>query len=122
LFNFIYFDDLFISGDKSLLEYHNRYNIFKNSNMNKDVHLIFSLASGLYRIKRWNLNRDSGSTFDAWQNMGAPEQIQLDVYDYLKSKEIPEIKVSEEDVKNELLLADSIPPHGILLIEIDKIK
>ncbi|MDS0526688.1 helix-turn-helix domain-containing protein [Clostridium sp. SHJSY1] len=122
LFNFIYFDDLFKNGDKSLLEYHNRYNIFKNSNINKEVHLIFSVASGIYKIKRWSLNRTSGSTFDAWLNMGVPEQITPDVYDYLKSKEIPEIKVSEKEVKNELLLTDSIPPHGILLIEIDKIK
>lgn len=122
LYNFVYFDELFMSGDKSLLDYHNRYNIFKNSNVNKDINLILSLQSGHYRIKRWNLNRNSGSTFDAWQTMGAPEQIQSDVYDYLKSKEIPEIKISTEDVTNELIISDSVPPHGILLIEIDKIN
>jgi Beta-xylosidase len=122
LYNFVYFDELFMSGDKSLLDYHNRYNIFKNSNINKDINLILSLQSGHYRIKRWNLNRNSGSTFDAWQAMGAPEQIQTDVYDYLKSKEIPEIKISTEDVTNELIISDSVPPHGILLIEIDKIN
>jgi len=122
LYNFVYFDELFLSGDKSLLDYHNRYNIFKNSNINKDINLILSLPSGYYRIKRWNLNRNSGSTFDAWQSMGAPEQIQPDIYDYLKSKEIPEIKVSTENVKKELILSDSVPPHGILLIEIDKIN
>jgi len=122
LFNFVYFDELFISGDKSLLDYHNRYNIFKNSNLNKDINLILSLPSGHYRVKRWNLNRNSGSTFDAWQSMGAPEQIQPDIYDYLKSKEIPEIKVSTEDVKKELLISDSVPAHGIMLIEIDKIN
>lgn len=122
LYNFVYFDELFMSGDKSLLDYHNRYNIFKNSNINKDINLILSLPGGYYRIKRWNLNRNSGSTFDAWQSMGAPEQIQSDVYDYLKSKEIPEIKISTEDVTNELIISDSIPPHGILLIEIDKIN
>lgn len=122
LFNFVYFDDLFMSGDKSLLDYHNRYGIFKNSNINKDVNLILSLSSGNYKIKRWYLNRNSGSTFDAWQNMGAPEQISSDIYDYLKSKEIPEIRISTENVKKELLISDSIPPHGILLIEIDKIN
>lgn len=122
LFNFVYFDDLFMSGDKSLLDYHNRYNIFRNSNMNKDINLILSLPGGNYRIKRWILNRSSGSTFDAWQSMGAPEQINSDIYNYLKSKEIPEIKVSTEEVKKELMLSDSIPPHGILLIEIDRIN
>lgn len=113
-----------MSGDKSLLDYHNRYNIFKNSNVNENIQLIISIPSGQYRIKRWNLNRNSGSTFDAWvdMDMGAPEQIQADIYDYLKSKEIPEMKLSIEEVKNELLLADSIPSHRILLIEIDKIN
>jgi xylan 1,4-beta-xylosidase len=122
LFNFVYFDELFMSGDKSLLDYHNRYNIFKNSNLNKDINLILSLPIGCYRIKRWNLNRNSGSTFDAWQSMGAPDEIQPDIYDYLKSKEIPEIKVSTEDVKKELLISDSVPAHGIILIEIDTIN
>lgn len=122
LFNFVYFDELFMSGDKSLLDYHNRYNIFKNSNISKEIHLILSMPSGNYRIKRWNLNRHSGSTFDAWESMGAPEQIQSDIYDYLRSKEIPEIKLSTEKIKNELLISDSIPPHGVLLIEIDKIN
>lgn len=122
LFNFVYFDDLFMSGDKSLLDYHNRYNIFRNSNMNKDINLSISLPGGNYRIKRWILNRSSGSTFDAWQSMGAPDQINSDILNYLKSKEIPEIKVSTEEVKKELMLSDSIPPHGILLIEIDRIN
>ncbi|OOM75616.1 beta-xylosidase [Clostridium puniceum] len=122
LYNFVYFDELFMSGDKSLLDYHNRYNIFKNSNVNKNINLILSLPSGHYRIKRWSLNRNSGSTFDAWQNMGSPEQIQPDIYDYLKSKEIPEIKINTEAVKNELIISDSVPPHGVMLIEIDKIN
>jgi xylan 1,4-beta-xylosidase len=122
VFNFVYFDELFMSGDKSLLEYHNRYNIFRNSNLNKEISLVLSMPSGNYRIKRWNLNRNSGSTFDAWQSMGAPEQINPDIYDYLKAKEIPEIKVSTEEVKKELMLSVSVPPHGILLIEIDKIS
>ncbi|GKX65753.1 GH39 family glycosyl hydrolase [Inconstantimicrobium mannanitabidum] len=122
IFNFIYFDELFMSGDKSLLDYHNRYNIFKNSNLNKDINLILSMPRGQYRIKRWYLNRNSGSTYDAWQSMGAPEQIQNDVYNYLKAKEIPEISINSQEVQNELLISDSVPPHGILLIEIDKIN
>lgn len=122
LFNFVYFDELFMSGDKSLLDYNNRYNIFKNSNVNKDLNLILSLPSGFYRINRWYLNRNSGSTFDTWQSMGAPEKITSDIYDYIKSKEIPEMKVHIENVKKELIISDSIPPHGILLIEIDKIN
>lgn len=121
-YNFIYFDELFMSGDKSLLDYHNRYNVYKNSNLNKEINLIISIPSGYYRIKRWYLNRDSGSTFDAWERMGAPEQIQSDIYNYLKAKEIPEINLTTKEVKNELLISDSIPPHGILLIEIDKIN
>lgn len=121
IYNFVYFDDLFVNGDKSLLSYHERYNIFKTTNENKDVNLILSLKKGDYNVKRIKLNRESGSTFDAWIKMGSPEEIQSDVYSYLKAKEILEINVATETVEEQLLLTDSIPPHGILFIEIDKL-
>lgn len=120
IYNFTYFDELFRTGDKSLLSYHERYNIFKAS-QEKEVNLALNLNSGNYRIKRSSLNMNFGSIFDAWIKMGAPEEIHSDVYNFLKSREAPSINISTENVKNTLILNDSIPIHGILLIEIHKL-
>ncbi|MBU3099495.1 MULTISPECIES: GH39 family glycosyl hydrolase [Clostridium] len=120
IYNFVYFDELFRTGDRSLLSYHERYNVFKSAS-NKDVNMILALEDGKYNIKRSKLNRQSGSSFDAWLKMGAPEDISSDVYDFLKSKEVPELSMSIETVHKQLILNDSIPPHGILLVELDKV-
>jgi xylan 1,4-beta-xylosidase len=119
LYNFVYFDDLFRTGDRSLLSYLERYNVFKAVS-NKDVNLMLTLESGKYKIKRSRLNRESGSSFDAWLRMGAPEHIYPDIYAFLKSREIPEISISMETVRKQLVLNDLVAPHGVLLIEIDK--
>lgn len=121
IYNYAYFDELFKTGDKSLLSYHNRYNIFDASKQDKSVNIILSLESGEYRIKRFILNREFGSSFDVWLEMGAPEVIHSDVYDYIKSRETPKITLTTESVKKQLILDDLVPVHGILLIEISKI-
>lgn len=120
LYNFVYFDELFRAGDKSLLSYHERYNIYKSAT-EKDIHIVAQLDKGSYKIKRYRLDRDSGSTYDAWLKMGAPEDISSDMHIYLKSKEILQINVSEESLKGQLILNDIIPVHGVLMIIIDKI-
>lgn len=121
IYNYVYFDELFRTGDKSLLSYHNRYSIFETTKQNKTVNIILSLESGDYRIKRFALNREAGSSFDAWLKMGAPEIIQPDIYSFLKSKESPEITIATESVKKQLILNEFVPVHGISLIEINKI-
>lgn len=121
IYNYSHFDELYRIGDKSLLSYHNRYNIFDETKKTKSVNIVLSLESGNYRIKRFILNREYGSSFDAWLDMGSPETIQPDIYDYIKSRESPKITVTTESVKKQLILDDSVPVHGILLIEINKI-
>jgi xylan 1,4-beta-xylosidase len=118
LYNFAYFDELFRTGDKSLLSYHERYNIFESAPA-KAANIVLNLEEGKYKITRYRLNRESGSSFDAWIKMGAPEELNSDMYAYLKSKEIPEITVSTEIVKGQFVLSDILPVHGILLIEIE---
>jgi xylan 1,4-beta-xylosidase len=120
LYNFAYFDELFRTGDKSLLSYHERYSIFESASA-KDANIVLNLEEGKYKIERYRLDRESGSSFDAWLKMGAPEEMHSDMHTYLKSKEVPEIRVSTETVKGQLVLSDIVPVHGILLIEIDKL-
>jgi xylan 1,4-beta-xylosidase len=119
LYNFVYFDELFRTGDKSLLSYHDRYNIFTSAST-IEANIVLNLEKGQYKIVRHQLNRKSGSSFDAWLTMGAPEELDKEMYTYLKSKEIPEISISMKNVKGQMILNETLPAHGILLIEISK--
>lgn len=120
LYNYVYFDELFRSGDRTLLSYKDRYNIYQSASV-MDIQLTLQLNEGRYRLKRYRLDRESGSTFDAWLKMGAPEQISSDIYDYLKSKEMLDIRVTEEVCHGRLTIHDLIPVHGVLLIEVDQL-
>jgi xylan 1,4-beta-xylosidase len=120
LYNFVYFDELFRTGDKSLLSYHERYSIFESASA-KDTNIVLNLEEGKYKIERYRLDRESGSSFDAWLKMGAPEEMHSEMHAYLKSKEVPELRVSTETVKGQLVLSDIVPVHGILLIDINKL-
>lgn len=122
LYNFVYFDNLFLTGDKSLLSYHSRYNIFENSNSSLNIKMILSLESGTYKIKKYFLNRNSGSIFDSWIDMGSPEEIETDIYSYLKSREIPNITIETKIIKNNLIISENVAAHAITFIEVEKIN
>lgn len=121
LYNFVYFDNLFLNGDKSLLTYYERYNIFKNSNNTLHINMILTLLNGNYKITKYFLNRESGSIFDSWLNMGHPEEISQDIYLYLKSKEYMDMTVETKEIKNNIILSENVKAHEIIFIEIDKI-
>lgn len=121
LYNFVYFDELFKSGDRSLLSLRDRYSIFK-AGVDKNFNIFLLVNTGIYKIKRYRLNRNSGSSFDAWISLGAPEEIDNDIYFFLKSKEKPDLSFSKEFVENQLYINEVVPIHGISLIEIEKIK
>lgn len=121
LYNFVYFDNLFLTGDKSLLSYHKRYNIFESSNSNLNIKMILSLENGTYKIKKYFLNRKSGSIFDEWINMGSPEEIEQDIYLHLKSKETLNLTVDTKIIKNNLIISENIAAHDIIFIEFYKI-
>jgi xylan 1,4-beta-xylosidase len=120
LFYLSYFDSLYRLSDPSALSYLQRYNIFEATE-HLQVHLLLTLEPGQYSVKKSRLGRQSGSAFDLWLGMGAPENPSPSVIDYIRNKSIPDILYTSEEVSENMVIDTALEPHDVLLIEIDRL-
>lgn len=118
-YNYVYFDDLFLSGDTSALDKKDRYNIYKES-LDKEIVIEIKGISGRYKIIRYELNRDYGSVFDKWLKIGAPENMSQEEIEYLKGVSQPKMIVEYVDIDGGYRDKLYIPVHGVELIDLKK--
>lgn len=118
-YNYAYFDELFLSGDTSHLTDKERYLIYEDK-LPKEVEIKITGLLGNYKIIRYQLNREKGSAFDEWLNMGAPENMTHEELKYLRGKAQPEMIVEYLELDGEYKEKLYIPVHGIELILLEK--
>lgn len=118
-YNHAEFDDLFISGDTSHISHEERYLIYKTKAKN---HIKFNISNivGDYKIIRYKLNRQNGSTFDEWLRMGSPENMSKEEIKYLQGKEKAKIMVEYLKLTNRYQYEFSIPVHGVEMMILEK--
>lgn len=121
LCNYIEFDKNNLSDAKQNVDFFNRYNVFDEKVKNIKIK-IQNLEKGTYYVKRTRLNRSSGSVFDAWIQMGAPQNINNEIINILKSKENMDFYIKKEDVIENLEIDESLIPHSVTLFEIEKLN
>lgn len=118
-YNFAYFDDLFMQGDTSALSYLNRYNVFE-AKKERVIDLSIDGICGKYKITRYTLNRENGSVFDEWVNIGSPENMTEEEITYLKGVARPKMEVETKDLVDSYNETIYVPVHGIELIILEK--
>ncbi|MGN9165651.1 GH39 family glycosyl hydrolase [Tissierellaceae bacterium HCP3S3_D8] len=118
-YNYVYFDDLFLSGDISALDKKDRYNIYRER-PDKEIRIEVKGLSGRYKITRYELNRDYGSVFDKWVKIGAPENMSQEEIEYLNGISRPRMTVEYVDIDGEYRDKLYIPVHGVELIDLKK--
>ncbi len=119
VYNYTYFDDLFLSGDTSALSNTNRYSIYETKEQ-KEVRINIEGLSGNYKVTKYRLNRENGSVFDEWIKIGAPENMTKEELEYLKGKARPEMIVEFLELEGEYKEILYIPVHGIELVMLEK--
>ena len=120
LFNFVTYESLFNVNDTSVISYEQRYDAYSGADT-LIVHLFIKLASGDYRLKKTEVNRDSGSVYDFWQRMGSPQTTDTQMLRYMNNKSMPAMAVSHVTVEDSLIFDIEIPPHGVTLLEFEQI-
>lgn len=117
LYNYVYFDEL----SRFKLSYGERRS-YKTME-NKQFYLkLKNISNGMYKIKKTYLNENSGSIFEAWEKMGAPEQPDDEVIEFLKAKQKMDLYTETAEIAEEYKVCESLVPHGIMLIEIEKLN
>lgn len=119
IFNYTHPNKLYSSFDYSQLSMTNRYTIFDNESL-KSYEFMLEGIQGEYIVKKQRVNRNQGSSFDAWVDSGAPSSIDEDTMRYLKGRAEPEITIQKISANNEYSLHTALLPHEIQLIELKR--
>jgi xylan 1,4-beta-xylosidase len=118
-YNYAYFDDLFLQGDMLAINHNEKYSIYEEKSL-REIEFRIEGLYGKYKITTYKLNREHGSVFDKWIDLGSPENMTQEELRYLKGNSQPKIEIEELDLKGEYLKQMSIPVHGVELLIIDK--
>jgi xylan 1,4-beta-xylosidase len=118
-YNYVYFDELFLSGDTSALTHKNRYEVYEEKPQ-KDFQFILKGLSSRYKITHYYLNKESGSVFDEWLKIGAPENMTKEEIRYLDGVSRPKMKIENVEIDKEYSIHLEIPVHGVELVTFEK--
>lgn len=119
MWNYCHFNEEFASGDRTKLTEYSRYEIFDEKRLH--INLEVKGLNGKYRVKEYVLDRNHGSVFDAWIEMGAPANPSQEEIDFLKKKMGPECRFYTVETDGVFQKTIAIEPHGVCLIELCKI-
>lgn len=120
LYHYCHFDPLYCSMDHSGITPVSRYNVFKDS-FNKTVQIsLTGLKACRYEIREYVISRSHGSAFDAWVEMGAPENPDADEIVYLNQKSAPLYQRKMEVIQDAFMVQRCLTPHEVRLIMIQE--
>jgi len=120
IWNYCHYSESYANGNLTRLTKYDQNGLFNEKKLHVGLH-ISGLKKEKYRVIEYIFDRNHGSVFDVWINMGAPENVTKEELDILKKKTGPEgifytIK-DEEEFQKDIV----IEPHGVYLLELYKI-
>ena len=95
----------------------------KNGNKQDDLNFNLSINNlhGRYKVSNYSQNRDQGSAFDEWAELGYPEDMSREQVAYLKAKDSPKLTTDYIKVDGSFKKEFKVPLHGIEMIILEKV-
>ncbi|WP_066056763.1 GH39 family glycosyl hydrolase [Robertmurraya korlensis] len=118
LYHYCHYDRLYCMNQHANINLIDRYKVFLDKDDLRMTLQVTGLDKGFYKIKQHKINRESGSSYDQWVEMGAPIQMDKEEVDYLMHSSVPNKFIREVKVDGELILEETLQPHEVQLIEI----
>lgn len=113
LYNYCHFDKIYSLSDVSNIDITNRYNVFIDKTINLELKLKNFDKEGKYKVSVSTLNKDNGSGYDTWLNMGAPMYMDNEDIDYINNKSIP-LKIKYYvNIDKEYVIKEELKPHEV---------
>jgi len=120
LYHYCHYDALYRYRYQKLVDPNDAYKVFQNSGC-LDISLsVTGLLPGSYRCERRIINRSSGSAFDKWLEIGAPETMRPSDLRYLADTSQPAYEISERSTDGSLLIEGRLQPHEVQIIVLQK--
>lgn len=119
LYNYQHYSKLYASGEVFDMTFKNRYTPFPKPNTLKVVLPLTNISEASYQLTETIVNKNYGSSFDKWIELGGlPLDSKIDI-EYLKSVSLPRIqKKILHSENNSLTITAELEPHEVRLIEI----
>ncbi|OCT15191.1 hypothetical protein A8709_13895 [Paenibacillus pectinilyticus] len=115
LYNYCHYNELYNQFDYSQVTSKNRYGIFNDAAPNR-FGLRLEELNGHYRMEQMRVNRKHGSSFDAWVEMGAPDELTVEGRAYLDRMAQPQYRTWQEKTQEVIELDVELESHEIQLI------
>lgn len=119
LYNYCHTNSLYSTMDYSQITMVNRYDAFETGEA-MNVSICLEGITGQYAVEQFSVNRDHGSSFDAWVRMGAPKLLTKAGLKHLEACAEPAYRVWEMQCDQEMTLETALEPHEIQLIILTK--
>ena len=112
IYNYAYLNRSYRNADYSIIDEYNRYQVFENKE-SLEFDFKFNGLNGKYKLSHYRLNRESGSAYDQWIQMGAPSDLNNHEIKYLKYKSYPDLQIKYLDLSGQYNLNSKIERNGI---------
>jgi len=117
MWNYCHYNQKFSKGDRSALNYKERYSIFEEKDEEK-FNLCVNGIKGKYKVIEYQMNRENGSIFDAWIENGAIENPNKEELAILNSKGKPKGSIYVFESNGCFKRNVSLKSHEVILLEI----
>lgn len=118
--NYTHYNQLYSKFDYSQITPQDRYSVFNNPS-SQTLRVQLKGLSGKFRLEKEWVNRENGSAFDTWMEMGAPENLSNDVLNSLKGLSKPGYFTKEIISSYSYELETTLKPHEIQLIRLTRL-
>ena len=118
LYHYCHYDRLYCMNQHANIDLENRYNVFLEQSPIELKFILNDLEKGTYKVRKYQLNRQHGSSYDKWVEMGAPKQLTSEEISYLKASSLPKLQIGEVRIEEDYILTANLEPHEVQLYEI----
>jgi xylan 1,4-beta-xylosidase len=95
-----------------------RYYYFEDDGVQNFHIYLKGLPAGKYVVEQYRLDRQHGSCYDIWKEMGAPAELTEGQREYLQRVAVPDYRYACYDVieGEETLFSEILDSHGVVLV------
>lgn len=115
-FNYCHFANLYQKCYSEDITQEDRYNVFNEKT--KNISFLLKNLQGEMIEKIYRINKENGSAFDKWLEIGAPKGMSFDEINYIKNKSIYGYEIKKIHASGDVIINEKMGPHEVLLIEI----
>ncbi|WP_158702803.1 GH39 family glycosyl hydrolase [Paenibacillus faecalis] len=115
VYHYVHTDQLYRLNEVSHINRMDRYGIFEHTDPLQFTLELVSMPTGTYQIRKMTLNRQWGSSFDNWVEMGHPECLYPEDLAYLQAISQPKREVYKMFIDSQFNVKAELSPHEVQL-------